>query len=137
MARPNGSPRVVAWADSQDERRLCISVLSLAEYDKGIANLAVDAPARRRLQASVAAVEARFSGRVLSLSDNVVRTWGHISGTVRRETGVSPPVIDTMLAATALVHDLCLVTRNVRDVIGSGAVIFNPWEDDPAAFALD
>lgn len=40
-----------------------------------------------------------------------------------------PPVIDTLLAATALEVDLCLVTRNIRDVADSGATLFNPWND--------
>ena len=62
-----------------------------------------------------------------------MRRWGVISGTVRRETGHPPPVIDTLLAATALEHDLYLVTRNVRDVGQSGAALFNPWEDDLSA----
>ncbi len=65
-----------------------------------------------------------------------MRRWGTISGTVRRDTGHPPPVIDTLLAATALHHDFYLVTRNVRDVRHSGAAVFNPWEDDPSAFSV-
>lgn len=45
-------------------------------------------------------------------------------------------MIDTLLAATAIVHDLYLVTRNTRDVRLSGAAIFNPWNDDPAGAPL-
>jgi predicted nucleic acid-binding protein len=66
----------------------------------------------------------------------VVLRWGAISGRVRRETGHPPPVIDTLLAATALEHDLYLVTRNVADVQHSGAALFNPWKDDPGAGPL-
>ena len=127
---------VKAWAAAQDEHAMRLSVLTLAEYDKGIHNLDQAHPERSRYMAARDALEARFAGRVLSLSDPVVRRWGAISGGVRRRTGHPPPVVDTMLAATALEHDLFLVTRNVRDVLQSGAAVFDPWTDDPADFPL-
>jgi hypothetical protein len=65
-----------------------------------------------------------------------VRRWGVISGTAKRLTGRSPPVIDTLFAATALEHNLYLATRNVGDVRTSGAQIFDPWNDDPTQFPL-
>jgi predicted nucleic acid-binding protein len=73
---------------------------------------------------------------VLSVDDNVVRRWGVISGTVKREAGAAPSVIDTLLAATAIKNRMFLVTRNVKDVQHSRAAVFNPWEDDPAGFVL-
>jgi toxin FitB len=108
-----------------------LSVLTLAEYDKGIANLPEGDGRRGLYGARRNALEARFAGRVLSLSDKVVRRWGVISGHVRRLTGHPPPVIDTLLAATAIEHRLWLVTRNVRDVQSSGAAVFDPWNDEP------
>ncbi len=83
-----------------------------------------------------AALEARFARRVLPVSDAIVRRWGRISGAVQRSTGQAPPVIDTLLAATAIQHDLCLVTRNLGDVRDSGASLFDPWHDDPGGFDL-
>ncbi len=136
MARAGGDANVAAWAQAQDEDRLFISILTLGEYDKGVNNLPPEAPARSRIEGSVAALEARFAGRVLSLDDRIVRRWGRISGTVQRATGTVPPVIDTLLAATAIEHDLYLATRNVKDVRETGAAIFDPWHDDPAAFPL-
>lgn len=129
-------PKVAAWARAQAEDRLFISILSLGEYDKGVNNLAAGSPARARLEAAVAALEARFAGRIVSLHDATVRRWGRISGTLRQATGKAPPVVDTMLAATAMENDLYLVTRNVKDVRDSGAAIFDPWNDDPAGFVL-
>jgi predicted nucleic acid-binding protein len=136
LARAGGDPKVAEWADSQDEDRLYISILTLGEYDKGVNNLPPEAPARPRIEASVVALAARFTGRILSLDDMVVRRWGRISGTVQRATGQAPPVIDTLLAATAIEHHLYLATRNVRDVSLSGAAVFDPWSDDPVAFPL-
>jgi len=136
LARPNAEPKVVAWADTQDEDRFFLSVLTLGEYDKGIEKLPPETPARIRLMTSVAALEARFSGRILGVSDRAVRQWGSISGRIERVSGRAAPVIDTLLAATALEHDLYLVTRNVVDVATSGAAIFNPWIDDPKEFVV-
>ena len=133
---PNGAPSVKAWAKDLDENRLFLSILTLAEYDKGIANLASDDPNRLRHTATRDALEERFAGRILPLGNEVVRRWGEISGRVRRDTGHPPPVIDTLLAATAIEADLYLVSRNVRDLKNSGAAVFDPWNDDPAAFPL-
>lgn len=131
QARAAAAQRVVAWAEQQPEALMTISVLTFAEFDKGIAALAPDAPARPRLEAAVAALERRFAGRILPGDNRVVRRWGQISGAVKRLRGLATPVIDTMLAATAIEHDLCLVTRNVRDVRDSGARLFDLWNEEP------
>lgn len=136
LVSPAGAHSVSAWAASQDEERMYLSILTLAEIAKGIHNLAADDPARSRYAGTLGALEARFAGRILPLSDPVVMRWGTLSGTIRRDTGHPPPFTDTLLAATAIEHDLYLVTRNVKDVILSGAALFNPWQDDPAAFHL-
>ncbi len=136
LIRPGGSARVKAWAAGQDEAMLHLSILTIAEYDKGIANLPDGDPRRPVYITTRDSLAARFAARLLPVSDAIVRRWGAISGTVRRDTGHPPPVIDTLLAATALDNDLYLVTRNVRDVRHSGAAVFNPWDDDPSAFPV-
>ena len=133
-AKPD--PRVRKWISAQDESALFLSVLTLAEYDKGIHNLPETDSRRPRLRSAVAALEARFRGRVLPLSDAAVRRWGVINGETKRVTKHSPSVIDTMLAATAFEHRLYFVTRNTQDLIRSGATLFNPWQDDPSAFPI-
>ena len=130
LIAPNGAPSVKAWGRMVDERRLFISILTLAEYDKGIANLPGDDPSVQRYIAARDALEARFSARILSLNDSIVRRWGAISGRVKRETGHPPPVIDTLLAATAIEADLYLVSRNTKDLQHCGAAVFDPWRDD-------
>lgn len=136
LISPNGAPSVKNWVSTQPEDKLFISVLTLGEYDKGIHNLPVEHSERSRYLAARDALEARFKGRVLSVDDAVVRRWGVISGTVKREVGVAPSVIDTLLAATAIENRMFLVTRNVKDVQHSGTAVFNPWQDDPAGFVL-
>lgn len=136
LVNPKGAPSVKAWAAAQEETLLYLSVITLAEYDKGIHNLPDDHHDRPRYIAARDALAERFGDRVLSLSDGIVRRWSRISGGVRRDSGHPPPVIDTMLAATALEHDLYLATRNVKDTRPSGAVVFDPWNDDVAKFPL-
>ena len=136
LANPNGAPSVKRWAAAADEHRMFISILTLAEYDKGIANLAPDDPNAHRYAVARDALEGRFAARVLSLSDPIVRRWGVLSGEVKLSTGHAPPVIDTMLAASAMEHDLYLVTRNVRDMRMPGVAVFDPWQDDAARFPL-
>jgi toxin FitB len=136
LINPNGAPSVKAWAAEQPEQRLFLSVLTLGEYDKGIHNLPPDHPDRSRYIAARDALEGRFAGRILPVDDAVVRRWGAISGTTGRLTGHAPPVIDALLAATAIENQLFLATRNSKDVRHGGAAVFNPWEDDPARFPL-
>ncbi len=102
LARTQADPKVVAWAETLAEHTTFISVLTIAEFDKGIAAMPVDATARPRLEAAVVALENRFRGRVLSVADAIVRRWGRISGTAKLLRGQAPPMVDTLLAATAL-----------------------------------
>lgn len=132
----SGAPSVKAWAAAQDEDRLYLSVITLAEYDKGIYQLPESDPQRTRYAANRDAIEARFSPRILPVSDAIMRRWGALAGRIKRETGHPPQVIDTLIAATALEAGLYLVTRNTKDVLHTGVVVFNPWEDDPARFPL-
>jgi predicted nucleic acid-binding protein len=136
LIHPAGAPSVKSWAAEQDEHRLHLSILTIGEYEKGIHNMPAGHPDRPRHMATRDGLLARFQGRILPVSDAVVRRWGVISGTTKRATGHSPSVIDTMLAATALETKLYLVTRNVKDVQHSGAMVFDPWNDDPSRFPL-
>jgi predicted nucleic acid-binding protein len=137
LTAQNGAPSVRAWVAAQDENTLHLSILTLAEYDKGIEQLLESDANRSRYTSNRDAIEARFGTRVLPVTNDVVRRWGALAGRIRRETGHPPPVIDTLLAATALEAQLYLVTRNKKDVVRTGAVVFDPWEDDPAEFLIN
>ncbi|MEO8726371.1 MAG: type II toxin-antitoxin system VapC family toxin [Acidobacteriaceae bacterium] len=122
--------RVRQWFDAQDESTLFLSILTIGEYQKGIHNLPVGDPRRAPLAAAVAALEERFTRRILSVSDAIVRRWGVLSGEIKRKTGHAPSVIDTLLAATALERHLYLITRNVHDFKHTESQVFNPWKND-------
>jgi predicted nucleic acid-binding protein len=70
----------------------------------------------------------RFSDRILSIDQGVADRWGHLSGLTSAK-GVHVGVIDGLLAATAIEHNLKLVTRDTRDVAATGVNLFNPWTD--------
>ncbi|MHB1795756.1 MAG: PIN domain-containing protein [Acidobacteriaceae bacterium] len=89
--------RVQQWIGSLPEHTLFLSVLTLAEYQEGIQHLPPGDKLRPRLQQAVIALEARFSGRILSVSDPIVLRGGTISGEMKRLTGHSPSVIDPLL----------------------------------------
>lgn len=136
LTRERCDPSVRAWAQAQPEERLFISVLTLGEYRKGIATLPDGDLAANRYRDMLDRLQERFADRVIDVTSEIAMAWGVISGTVKRMTGHPPPVIDTLLAATAMRSSLYLATRNVRDVQHSGAAVFNPWSDDIAGFPM-
>ena len=69
----------------------------------------------------------RFASRILPIDDAVADRWGQLAGQAQLRRAALP-VIDGLLAATALHHNLTLVTRNSRDVAPTGAAVFNPWK---------
>ena len=127
LIKPKPEPRLVTWISGTDENLLYLSVLTLGEIRKGIE--ALRQPARRvQLETWLdSELRLRFSGRILSIDDEVADRWGVIMGrAVARK--IALPVIDGLLAATALHYNLTLVTRNSKDVTGTEVLVFNPWE---------
>jgi len=118
--RPDGG--VMAFLAAADAAALFLSVLTLGELRKGVAiKRRSDADAADRLGAWVDGIETVFADRVLPIDAAVARLWGELSA------GRNLPVIDTLIAATAMVHGLSLVTRNTRDVAATGVALVDPW----------
>lgn len=127
IQRPAPSPKVVARLDTIDEDRTFISVASIAELRRGIA-LLEDGRRRTALAAWLAHdLPARFAERVLPIHQTVAERWGDLMAQSRR-SGVALSVMDGFFAATALVNDLMLVTRNVKDFAAFGVPLLNPWD---------
>ncbi len=119
-SRPNGG--VMSFLESADSVGLFISSLTLGELAKGVAiKQRTDEQAARELGAWVAGIEKNFSDRVLTVDVSVSRKWGALSADRTR------PVVDTLIAATALTHRLTLVTRNEQDFRGIDLAVINPW----------
>lgn len=126
LVNPKACPAVLAWVDGVPEERLYLSVITLGELQKGIFKLDSGERQRRLRSWLDVDVRQRFSGRILALDSDVLLHWGRIAGTAERR-GRRWPVLDSLLAATAMVHHLTLVTRNIADVQDLGAEVVNPW----------
>ena len=87
LSAMNGAPSVKAWAALQPESVLYLSILTLAEYDKGVHQLADEDPARARYQARRHALAARFSGRILPVTNKVVERWEPLARPHQAEHG--------------------------------------------------
>jgi predicted nucleic acid-binding protein len=116
---------VLAFLAATESDLLFISVLTLGELRKGVAikRLADPKDADKIINAWVEGIAANFADRVLPVDAAVAHVWGDLSA-VR-----TVPVIDALLAATALVHGLTLVTRNIRDFQFTNLAVLNPWKN--------
>lgn len=113
---------VIAFLQAEDSSGLYLSVLTIGELRKGIAAKKRTYPAAAKSLADwVEGLEFGFANRILPIDAAIAGLWGDWSGDRPR------PVIDTLLAATAVQHGLTLVTRNTRDVEGLPVKTHNPW----------
>ncbi|MGA8153051.1 MAG: type II toxin-antitoxin system VapC family toxin [Terriglobales bacterium] len=123
--KPRPDAGLIRWMEAADEDRIFLSVISLAELRYGVERLPAG-KRRRRLEEWLGhELPLRFEGRVLPVDTEVADAWGR---TVSRSQAAGRPmgVMDAFLAATAEVHRLTLVTRNVDDFVGVKSVV-NPW----------
>lgn len=128
LVKPRPEASVTAWVEDTDESLLYLSVLTLGEIRRGIAALP---QSRRRaiLEAWLNKdLRARFEDRILIIDQNVADRWGLLTA-VARNSGIALPVIDGLLAATALEHNLTLVTRDTGQIPSMGVAVFNPWQN--------
>jgi len=116
----------IGWLASQSALDLAISVLTLGEIRKGTELLAEGKRKDRLRSWLVADLPGLFEGRVLPISTEVAHAWGRLDASAHR-SGRPLHVVDGLLLATAEVHGLILVTRNVTDVANRGIPVENPY----------
>ena len=125
--RPGGPDAgVKRWLETTDRQTQYVSVITLAEIQKGIELLD---PGKRRTSLEQwlrQDLEAWFSGRVLPIDRHVGSRWASLVASGQR-VGRLLPAFDSLIAATALAHGLTIVTRNLSDFSGIGASTINPW----------
>lgn len=126
-SRPRPDPRFMTWLRGQDEAELFVSVVTFGELRRG-AGLLPSSQQRRRVEK--AHREAlRFYARTLLPADlDVLIVWGELSAR-NRLAGRAPGMADELIGATALVHDLILVTRNTGHFEHLGCRVRSPWTD--------
>ena len=124
LRKTQADPAVVAWARSVPAYKLYISAITLLEIETGILRLERRDPGQAATLRNWLEVHvmAAFAGRVLSVDGAVARRCARLHVPNRSNE------CDALIAATALVHDLTVVTRNTRDFAFSGAPVLNPWE---------
>jgi predicted nucleic acid-binding protein len=115
----------VRWFEQRPAELLYLSVLTLGEIRKGVELRPVDARKAALQEWSDIQLPRFFRGRVLGIDAATAERWGRVTASAGRPV----PSVDGLLAATALQHDLVLVTRNVRDFAGLGVGLLNPWDD--------
>ena len=123
LRRKTPDSGVVDWFARHPASTLYLSVLTLGQIRKGVEG--VGDPTRRRalLDWLETDLPAFFAGRIALVDAAVVDRWGRLIA----QAGRPLPAIDSLLAATALQHDLVLVTRNTKDFAGLPVEVFNPW----------
>lgn len=119
---PRANARVSGWFRSVDSAALYLSVLVIGELRQGVERLRRrDAPAAAKLDRWLHELVERHADRTLPVDAAVADRWGQLNAP-------DPlPAVDGLLAATALVHSLTLVTRNVRDVRNTGVRHLDPF----------
>lgn len=125
LVKTKPNTKVMRWVAEQPESALYLSALSVGEIEQGIARLSGTAKAKKeRLMVWVSSnVTARFGERILSIDAPVAASWGSFQG----HNTQTLPVVDGLIAATARVHTLTVVTRNVKDFRRFDVPVFDPW----------
>lgn len=122
--KPN--KKVLEWLDAQNESKIFLSVLTVGEIRKGITRLE-SGKKKTELEMWLEKLRIRFARRILPLSEKTFLVWGKMCGEFENK-GIVRSALDSLLEATALEHDLILVTRNVKNFQNSQVTILNPWE---------
>ncbi|MBX5012818.1 type II toxin-antitoxin system VapC family toxin [Rhizobium lentis] len=118
-----GTPQAVSWLRSVDPLSIHLSALTLGEIMRGIAlKQRSDPKAATHLAEWLRKLRRDHGSRILPVTDQIAVEWGRIAAIRPRGD------IDGLIAATAIVHDLIVVTRNVGDFRDIGASVIDPWE---------
>lgn len=117
-----GSPQATAWLRTIAPTSAFLSALTLGEIMRGVALKGRSDPvAASHLGEWLRRLRRDHAERILPITDQIAVEWGRISAIRPRGD------VDGLIAATAIVHDLVLVTRNTADFADTGAIIINPW----------
>ena len=127
LTRENPNVRVAAFLANAGKSSVFLSVMTIGEICKGIASLPIS-QRRTGLQDWLDIdVRSWFAGLILPVTEDIAERWGHLAATAKQQ-GATVAVVDGVIAATALHHDLTLVTRNVKDFGALRVTILNPWD---------
>lgn len=114
---------VRSWVEHVEDGDLHLSVLTIGEIRKGIELLRGRDPAQAEVFASwLDELHTRFSDRIVPIDARIAEEWGRLNA------AAPPNTVDSLIAATARIHRLTVVTRNTRDFEGCGVQLLDPWQ---------
>jgi predicted nucleic acid-binding protein len=123
LRRPRPDRHAAEWIRAH-QHQLYVSVLAIAEIRQGVERLRLRDPRQAERQGAwLDQVVRLYQGRILAVTQRVAEEWGRVQARPDR-----PPKIDGLMAATAVVHRLTVVTRNVADFSGAGVPVVDPFE---------
>jgi predicted nucleic acid-binding protein len=121
--------KVMSWIATESSRETAISIVTLAELRDGASSVRDEAK-RRQLAAWIdAEIMGSFGDRTIPLTTEVLLDRVRLSRRLRETRNTRDPA-DLLIASTARVHSLTLVSRNVRDFAGTGVVVYDPWTSE-------
>ena len=124
--KPQPEPKVIDWLSGQIEETLFLSVITIGEIQKGISGL-VPSKKRTDLENWLQSLIIRYYGRILSLGIDEIMFWGETIDKLEKKGRVLP-FMDSLIAATALKHNLVVITKNEADFKNTGVKILNVWK---------
>jgi predicted nucleic acid-binding protein len=127
LAKKKPNQRISAWISGVEESKLFLSVLTIGELLKGIEKLPDGGRRETLLQWVNEDLQERFNGRIAIFDLHAAAVWAKIQADAEM-AGKVMPVMDSMIAATAIANGLAVATRNISDMEASGAVLINPWD---------
>lgn len=127
LLRPQGSDAVKARVAAIRDDALFVSAITVGEIAQGVA-LAAPGKNRESYSRFLLTMQQDFEDRILPVDAEVAQIWGTLAAAQRR-LGRALSVPDGLIAASAIRHGLHVMTRNVKDFEGTGAMIINPWDD--------
>jgi toxin FitB len=123
LFKKHPEPKVSNWLKEADQDALYLSVLTVGEIRKGIEKMEQGSRKTRLVQFLERDIPTQFEERILPVDLKVAEAWGLLEARANRPL----PTVDAILAATALTHNLTLITRNTQDFSFSGLKLINPW----------
>lgn len=128
LRKPNCNPNVKQWTDRQPPQSFYLSTVTLAEIRFGIEQLRDNAALKKELVEWLdGTLRPWFTERILPVDEDVILVWRQLVEAGRKQ-GHTFGQPDLFIAAIAIIHNLCVVTRNVADFERSGVSVLNPFQ---------
>ncbi len=125
LIKLNPDKNVMDWFNNSPEENMYISSITLGEIETGIRSLD---PGKKQNELMIwfGSLQNSFKHKTYSVNSTEAIRWGELRGNLKRK-GKTIPVIDGLIAATAITNNAVLVTRNIKDFNFPGIDVLNPW----------